>query len=191
MQKPFTDHNLERIARLGGGIAVQNRIAYQAEDFLQHYGSAELAQTPPVRKMLAMGLPVGGGTDSTRVSSYNPWLSLEWLVTGKSVGGLQMYGDENILNRMEALRIWTKGSAWFTGEDKQKGAIAVGEYADFAVLDRDYLNVPDVEIRETTADLTVVGGTVVHAQNQFESLAPELPKLKPNWSPVLKYGGYV
>ena len=49
--------------------------------------TTELAQTPPVRKMLELGLPVGDGTDSTRVSSYNPWLSLEWLVTGKSVGG--------------------------------------------------------------------------------------------------------
>ncbi len=186
----ITDRNLERIARLGGGIAVQNRIAYQAEDFIRHYGSAELAQTPPVRKMLEMGLPVGGGTDSTRVSSYNPWLSLEWLVTGKSVGGLQMYGDENILNRMEALRIWTKGSAWFTGEEQQKGAIVAGEYADFAVLDRDYLTVPDAEIREITADLTAVGGRIVHAQNQFESLAPKIPELKPNWSPVIAYGGY-
>lgn len=186
----ITDHNLERIARLDGGIAIQNRIAYQAEDFLQHYGTAELAQTPPVRKMLKLGLPVGGGTDSTRVSSYNPWLSLEWLITGKSVGGLQMYGEENILNRMEALRIWTKGSAWFTGEEKQKGAIAAGEYADFAMLDRDYLNVPDSEIRETTADLTAVGGKIVHAQNAFKSYATELPELKPNWSPVIKYGGY-
>lgn len=163
----ITEHNLERIARLGGGIAVQNRIAYQAEDFLQHYGAAELAQTPPLRKMIQMGLPVGGGTDSTRVSSYNPWLSLEWLVTGKSIGGLQMYGDE-----------------------MQKGAIAVGEYADFAVLDRDYLSILDSEIRETTSDLTVVGGKIVHAQNRLEAYSPELPELKPNWSPVVNYGGY-
>lgn len=186
----ITEHNLERIARLGGGIAIQNRIAYQAEDFLHHYGAAELAQTPPVRKMLNMGLPVGGGTDSTRVSSYNPWLSLEWLVTGKSVGGLPMYGEDNLLDRLEALRIWTKGSAWFTGEEQHKGAIAEGEYADFAILDRDFLRIPDAEIRDITASLTAVGGQVVYAQNTFHEHDPRLPALEPSWSPVLTYGGF-
>ena len=137
-----------------------------------------------------MGIPVGGGTDSTRVSSYNPWLSLEWLVTGKSVGGLQMYGDDNILNRTEALRIWTKGSAWFTGEEKVKGSITPGEYADFAILDRDFLSVPDGEIRDITSNLTTVGGTIVHADGPFENRSPNLPDLKPNWSPVLTFGGY-
>ncbi|MGB0370295.1 MAG: amidohydrolase [Opitutales bacterium] len=168
----ITDVNLEKIARLGGGIAVQNRIAYQAEDFINQYGAEELKQTPPIRKMLQMGIPVGGGTDSTRVSSYNPWLSLEWLVTGKSLGGLQMYGDENILDRMEALKIWTKGSAWFTGEDAKKGSIEVGQYADFAMLDRDYLNIPDEEVRLCRSDLTVVGGRVVHGNGHFEQYAP-------------------
>ncbi len=185
-----TDVNLEKIARLGGGIAVQNRIAYQAEDFLLHYGAEELAQTPPIRKMLQMGIPVGAGTDSTRVASYNPWLSLEWLVTGKSLGGLQMYGDENILDRMEALKLWTKGSAWFTGEDDVKGSITSGEYADFAVLSKDYLSVPDREIRSLTSVLTSVGGRVVHAAGKFKEHAPALPKLTPAWSPVNVYGGY-
>ena len=186
----FTEQNIERIARLGGGIAVQNRIAYQAEDFLRQYGAAELAQTPPLRKMLNMGIPVGGGTDSTRVSSYNPWLSLKWMVTGKSVGGLQMYGEENLLERLEALRAWTKGSAWFTGEDKDKGAIAAGEYADFAILDRDYLQVADAEIRDITSNLTVVGGSVVFAKDAHAEHCPDIPALKPSWSPVNVYGGY-
>ncbi len=186
----ITEYNLERIAKLGGGIAVQNRIAYQAEDFLRQYGSAELAQTPPLRKMLKMGIPVGGGTDSTRVSSYNPWLSLEWMITGKSVGGLQIYGDENRLERLEALRLWTKGSAWFTKEEKDKGSITKGEYADFAILDRDYLNVPDAEIRDITANLTVVGGRVVYGANRFEHMSQKLPELLPSWSPVKYYGGY-
>ncbi|MEM0968304.1 MAG: amidohydrolase [Verrucomicrobiota bacterium] len=186
----ITDHNLEKIQRLGGGIAVQNRIAYQAEDFLKHYGAEELSQTPPVRKMLDMGIPVGGGTDSTRVSSYNPWLSLEWLVTGKSLGGWQMYGDDKILNRLEALRVWTKGSAWFTTEEKDKGSIEVGQLADFALLDRDYLNVPDAEIRLIRSNLTVVGGRVVHGSDRYQEHAPTLPGLLPEWSPVNEFGGY-
>ena len=186
----ITEKNMERIARLGGGIAVQNRIAYQADDFLLHYGAAELEQTPPVRKMLDMGLPVGGGTDSTRVASYNPWLSLEWLTTGKSLGGLQMYGDNNLLTRLEALRVWTKGSAWFTSEEKEKGSIEKGQRADFTVLDRPYLEIPDKEIRNTRALLTAVDGTIVYSAGAFAHLAPEIPELEPEWSPVNRFGGY-
>lgn len=186
----ITDANLEKVARLGGGIAIQNRIAYQAQDFVEQYGPEELAQTPPVRKMLEMGIPVGGGTDSTRVSSYNPWLSLEWLVTGKSLGGFQMYGDENILDRLEALRIWTKGSAWFTGEEKEKGAIEKGQLADFALLDRDYLDIPDSEVRMIRSDMTVVGGRIVHGNGRYEKYAPVVPSLRPGWSPVNEFGGF-
>ena len=79
------DHNIERIAKLGGGIAVQHRMAYQGEDFVQRYGYKRAERTPPVRRMLDMGIPVGGGTDATRVASYNPWVSLSWLVTGKTL----------------------------------------------------------------------------------------------------------
>ena len=186
----ITDVNLEKIARLGGGIAIQNRISYQAQDFLDQYGAVELAQTPPIRKMFDLGIPVGGGTDSTRVSSYNPWLSLEWLITGKSLGGIQMYGDENILSRMEALKIWTKGSAWFTGEEDKKGSIETGQLADFALLDRDYLNILDSEVRLCRADMTVVGGRIVHGKGPYQKYAPTLPKLKPGWSPVNTYGGF-
>lgn len=100
-----------------------------------------------------------------------------------------MYGDENILNRMEALKLWTKGSAWFTGEEALKGSISKGEYADFAVLNKDYLSVPDREIRALTSNLTSVGGRIVHGDGKFKDLAPTLPKLTPDWSPVNKYGG--
>ena len=101
-----------------------------------------------------------------------------------------MYGDENILDRMQALKIWTKGSAWFTGEDEKKGSIETGQFADFALLDRDYLNIPDSEVRLCRADLTVVGGRVVHGNGRFEEYAPGLPKLRPGWSPVNTYGGF-
>src|SRR6266700_6407046 len=94
----FIDHaetisqlNIERIAALGGGIAIQHRMAYQGEYFRDRYGEAALQRTPPIREMLCSGLPVGAGTDATRVASYNPFVSLYWLITGKTVGGLSMY----------------------------------------------------------------------------------------------------
>ncbi len=78
----ISDRNIERIKALGGGIAVQNRMAFQGEYFVERYGAKQAERTPPIRRMLELGVPVGAGTDATRVSSYNPWLSLYWLVTG-------------------------------------------------------------------------------------------------------------
>ena len=84
----ISDRNLERVKALGGGIAIQHRMAYQGEYFIDRYGKQAAERTPPVRKMLELGIPVGAGTDATRVASYNPWVSLYWLVTGKTVGGV-------------------------------------------------------------------------------------------------------
>ena len=187
----FSDKTLERIAELGLGIAIQNRICYQAEDFVERYGAASLAQTPPVRKMLKMGIPVGGGTDATRVSSYNPWYSIHWLATGKSRGGRQMYGDDNILTRDEALQLWTTGSSWFTGDYGRKGAIQKGQLADFSILNQDVMTVPDALIPRTHAKLTAVGGKVVHAYDAFEKFAPKaIPAVSPDWSPLYRTGDF-
>ncbi len=77
----ISDRNIERVAALGGGIAVQHRMAYQGDDFIERYGAKAAEATPPIARMLAAGVPVGGGTDATRVASYNPWVALWWLVT--------------------------------------------------------------------------------------------------------------
>ncbi|NRB59050.1 MAG: amidohydrolase [Winogradskyella sp.] len=187
----FSERTLERIAKLEMGIAVQNRIAYQAEDFVERYGPAALAQTPPIKKMLKMGIPVGGGTDATRVSSYNPWYSIHWLATGQSRGGRQMYGDDNILTREEAIRLWTVGSSWFTGDMGRKGAIQEGQLADFTILNQDVMEVPDALIPRTHSKLTAVGGKIVHAYNEFQKFAPPaLPDVAPDWSPLYRTGDF-
>src|SRR5262249_44679456 len=150
----FFDHaetvstrNLERIRALGGGIAVQHRMAYQGEYFVDHYGAEAAARTPPVSEMLAMGLPVSAGTDATRVASYNPWVCLYWLVTGKTVGGLALYPEANLLTREQALRLYTQAGPWFTSEDGKKGMLAAGQYADLAVLSDDYFAVEPERIK--------------------------------------------
>ncbi len=185
-----TERNLERIARLGGGIAVQHRMMYQGEDFVARYGAAAAARTPPVARMLEMGLPVSAGTDATRVASYNPWVSLAWLVTGRTLGGMRLYPPHNLLDRETALRMWTEKVGWFSNETGKKGQIVPGQLADFAILDRDYFSVPEDEIRHITSVLTAVGGTVVHGSDDFAGLAPPLPKAMPDWSPVNRFGGY-
>lgn len=185
------EEELRRIKAMGGGIAVQDRMAFAGEVFVARYGEEAARHAPPIRKMLEMGIPVGAGTDSTRVSSYNPWPALYWLVSGKTVGGTQLFAEDNKLSRGEALRLFTVGSAWFSQEEGVKGRIAPGQYADFAVLSEDYFSVPEERIKDIESVLTVVGGKVVHAAAPFDDIAPPaLPPVSPAWSPVAHFGGY-
>jgi predicted amidohydrolase YtcJ len=185
------DENIERIAKLGGGIAVQHRMAYQGEYFVERYGHGAAENTPPVKRMLDMGVKVSAGTDATRVASYNPWVSLYWLTQGKTLGGLRLYPERSCLDRETALRMWTEDVTWFSNEEGLKGRVAVGHYADLAVLDRDYFTVPGDEIQDISAVLTIVGGRIVHGANAFADLAPPLPPAMPDWSPVRAgFGGY-
>jgi len=193
----FIDHaetisprNIDRIRALGGGIAIQHRMAYQGERFIERYGKAKAEQSPPVKRMLAAGVPLGAGTDATRVASYNPFVSLYWLISGKTVGGTTLYTEENRLDRMDALRLWTAGSAWFSSEQGRKGALAPGQLADLAVLSADYFSIPDEDIKRLESVLTLVGGKAVHAAAEFAALAPPALPVLPAWSPVAKFGGY-
>src|SRR5882672_9471009 len=151
-----SDRNLERIKALGGGVAIQHRMAFQGEYFVNRYGAKAAERTPPVRRMLDLGIPVGAGTDATRVASYNPWVSLYWLVTGKTVGGLALYSKANRLSREEALMLYTKGSSWFSGESGKKGAIVIGQLADVTALTEDYMSVAEEKIKGIESVLTIV-----------------------------------
>jgi predicted amidohydrolase YtcJ len=186
----ISDQSIDRIAALEGGIAVQHRMAYQGEYFVERYGAKAAETTPPIARMLAAGLPVGAGTDATRVASYNPWVSLAWLVTGRTVGGTRLYPPANRLDREQALRLWTESNAWFSTEPGKKGRIAVGELADLAVLSGDYFTVPEDEIAHLSAVLTLLGGEAVHGAGDFAGLAPPLPPAAPDWAPVRSFGGY-
>lgn len=185
-----TDRNLERIKKLGGGIAVQHRMAFQGEYFVDRYGKEAAKNSPPLRRMLDMGVPVGGGTDATRVASYNPFVSLYWLATGKTVGGLSLYGNRNILGREEALRLWTTGSAYKSSEEDVKGSLSPGMYADLAVLSNDFMSIPDEAIKDIVSVLTVVGGKIVYAANEYSAHDAPLPPASPDWAPVGYFGGY-
>jgi predicted amidohydrolase YtcJ len=123
-----TDAQLERVRALGGGIAVQDRMYFQGELYWKQYG-AQTRQMPAIKKMLALGLPVGLGTDGTRVSSFGPWPSVYWAATGKTAGGLQTWRKEDIPSRFQALQLMTRGSAWMSNEEKVKGQIRPGQYA--------------------------------------------------------------
>jgi predicted amidohydrolase YtcJ len=186
----ITDRSIDRIAALGGGVAVQHRMAYQGEYFVERYGASAAEATPPFARMLEKGVRVSAGTDATRVASYNPWVSLAWLVSGRTVAGMRLYPQCNCVDRDTALRMWTENVTWFSNEEGRKGRIEAGQFADLIVPDRDYLSCPETDIPDTTSLLTMVGGKIVFAAGPFSEFDSPVPPAMPDWSPVRKYGGY-
>lgn len=184
-----TDEQLKRVKALGGGIAVQDRMYFQGEAYWKQYGP-QTRQMPPIKKMLELGLPVGLGTDGTRVSSYGPWPSVYWAATGKTAGGMSTWQARDVLSRFQALQLMTRGSAWMSNEEKVKGTIKAGQYADLVILPRDYFTMDVEKIKNLESELTIVNGNVVYAAGPYQALAPQLPAVSPGWSPVKYFGGY-
>ncbi|WON78863.1 amidohydrolase [Serratia sp. UGAL515B_01] len=187
----ISEKSIDRIAALGGGIAVQHRMAYQGEFFVERYGARAAEATPPIKRIMEKGVKVSAGTDATRVASYNPWVSLSWMITGKTVGGLGLYPRHNLLDRETALRMWTENVAWFSNEEGKRGRIEVGQFADLIVPSKDFFSIPEDEISFLTSDLTVVGGKIVYGAGEFTSLDDNpLPPAMPDWSPTRTFKGY-
>lgn len=198
----FIDHaetvaerDIARIKALGGGIAIQHRMAFQGEYFMQRYGPLVAETAPPIALMRERGVPLGAGTDGTRVATYNPWVSLYWLVSGKTVGGTQMHRNRNTVSRLDALRLWTASNAWFCYDEGKKGVIAPGAYANLAVLSADFLSVPAEAIRSIESLLTIVDGKVAFAAEPSAALLPPVAAatqlaISPALSPVTRFGGY-
>lgn len=192
-QKPYNDVSRRRFlsyAGAGSGMAMQARMAYAGEFFQQRYGKRMTRNSPPLRHVVDAGLPLGLGSDATRVASYNPWLTLYWATTGRSVGGNVLHGPSQRLNREEALFHHTVGSAWLSQEELLKGRIKPGQFADLAILNAPYLDVSDGVLRDIESDVTVMNGKVVYSKGDVsEKIAPLAP-IEPAWSPVRQYPGY-
>lgn len=186
----ITVENLQRVKNLGGGIAIQHRMAFQGEAFIRRYGKKAAENTPPVKDMIEMGIPIGMGSDATRVSSYNPWIGLYWLSTGKTIGGTKHQGDRNVLDRVTALKLYTQGSAKLVKLDADRGILKENYLADFAILSDDYFSTADEKILDITSNVTVVNGEIVYADSIFKGLINPLPKAIPEWSPINFFGGY-
>ena len=184
-----SEENLKRIKALGGGIAIQHRMAYQGENFIKRYGKKAALTAPPVKKILEMNVSVALGTDGTRVASYNPWVALYWITTGKTIGGASVMAKENTLDRTTALKLYS-----FNGyqliKEQDKGKIQTGYVADLLILSDDYFSVDEEKILSITSQLTIVDGKIVYGDGEFKNIAPAKVNAIPAWSPVNYYGGY-
>ena len=162
---------------LGVGWTMQDALYFRGEAFLGQRGADAARHAPPIVTGLHMGIHIGGGTDAHRVMSYTPFVSLQWMLDGKTVGGVPMRAPEELPTREEALRIYTLGSAWFAGWDGKMGSLTPGELADFAVLDQDYETVPTERVGATRSLLTVIGGRMVYAAGPYRDLEkPDTPR---------------
>jgi predicted amidohydrolase YtcJ len=162
--------SLKRMKAMGVGWLMQNAFYFRGEAFLGQRGVEAAATAPPIVSALRLGLPVGGGTDAHRVMWPSPFASLQWMLDGKTLGGVATRVEAERPSRMEALRLYTQGSAWFTFDDDKRGALEVGKLADLAVLSKDYLTVPLDEIGTITSLITMVGGRVVYATGTYAAL---------------------
>jgi len=158
---------IARLKALGAGVLIQDRLVFSGDDILKNWSPEMVRRAPPIQSLLKAGVPVGGGTDATQVAPYPPFRSLWWFVTGKTIDGRQVRGPEELVTRDQALRIYTTGSAWFSGDEQRLGSIEVGKLADLIVTSADYLTVPEDQIPAIESLLTVVGGKTVYAASPF------------------------
>jgi predicted amidohydrolase YtcJ len=164
-----TPQTIDRIKRLRGGITVQSRMALTGERTAEEWGLEKARNTPPWRAMRESGIELAPGSGGFEVANYSPMVALWWIITGKTVGGAAIRDPRQNLSRAEALRLYTLGAAWSTFEEGRRGSIEVGKHADLAVLNADYLTVPEEQIRSLHSLLTIVGGRIVYAAAPFEA----------------------
>ncbi len=163
-------HSLARMKAMNVGWLVQNAFYFRGETFLVQQGLEAARLSPAIRRGLDMGVRIGAGTDAHRVMWYAPFVSLQWMLDGTTVGGVALRTPDELLDRLEALRLYTEGSAWFSFDEDRRGSLAVGKLADLAVLDQDYLTVPTERIGGTRSLLTMVGGRIVYAAGPYAAL---------------------
>jgi predicted amidohydrolase YtcJ len=120
--------SLGRMKAMGVGWLMQNAFYFRGEAFLGQRGLDAARAAPPIVSALRMGLKVGGGTDAHRVMWYSPFVSLQWMLDGKTITGTPTRGPEELPTRIEALRLYSEGSAWFVFDDDTRGALATSPF---------------------------------------------------------------
>ncbi|MEZ5404487.1 MAG: amidohydrolase [Bryobacteraceae bacterium] len=166
---------IERAAKLGVAFDVQPQWHhFDGPALAPVFGPERTKWFLPLRAMLDAGIVVAGGSDHMikfdprkSINAYHPFYAMWMTVTRKTATG-EVLGGEQRITREEALRLWTANPAWLTFEEQEKGTIEAGKLADFTVIDRDYLRVPEDEIKEIEAVQTVVGGKTVYESPAFK-----------------------
>lgn len=114
----------------------------------------------PWRSLLNGGAVLCNGTDAP-VEPLDPYANFHAAVTRSMSGGALFFPGE-ALSREQALRAATAAGAYAAFQERELGALSPGMRADLVVLNQDILSVPDAQLRDTRADLTILGGRIVY-----------------------------
>jgi predicted amidohydrolase YtcJ len=153
----------QRINDLGLVISTQFHPYMAAQNMVYYWGEERAAKTMRMRDWLDAGLTVGGGSDWTLLPADPFWIIYFWVTRDTRLGGT--IGPDQRISREEALRVMTINNAYITFEENIKGSLEPGKLADLVVLSDDILTVPDSQIRDIAAQLTMVGGRIVHGDS--------------------------
>jgi predicted amidohydrolase YtcJ len=165
-----SEDSLKRMQSLGLIWGVQDGLYFGGERLQKEVGTEAAKQMPRIATAMRLGLTVAGGTDAHRVSSYNPFVSLQWYLDGTTIGGVQTRGADEAPSRRQALEMYTRNSALMANDDDKRGTLEPGKFADLAVLSADYLTAPVKEIGKIRSVLTMVGGEAVYADAPFANV---------------------
>jgi hypothetical protein len=151
--------DVARMHALGMMVSINSRPTVIFDDLVaaQHDKAYDM---PPLKLISDSGLVWGIGTDATVVAPINPFYTLWWLSTGKTMDGRLATHDP--VSREAALIAHTRSNAYFLFREAELGSLEPGKLADMAVLDRDYLTVPVDEILDIAPVMTVMDGRVVY-----------------------------
>ena len=149
----ITDDLIQAVVDLGIGVNIQGT------SYTGALGATPSG--PPFRKLLDAGIPAGGGSDATNVAALNPWLMMYYMTTGKNNAG-DILNPGQTISRLEALRLYTIGSAYLSFDDDRLGTIEKGKLADLVVLSDDPLTASDDRLRKISSVLTFQAGKIVH-----------------------------
>jgi predicted amidohydrolase YtcJ len=162
-----SEASLQRMKALGLIWGVQDGLYFGGERLQQEVGAEAAKAMPRISTAMKLGLTVAGGTDAHRVSSYNPFVALQWYLDGTTIGGTVTREAAEAPSRRQALEMYTRNSAFMANDDIRRGTLEPGKLADLAVLDADYMTAPVKAIGRIRSVLTMVGGDVVYAAAPF------------------------
>ena len=166
-----SEDSLRRMKALGLIWGVQDGLYFGGERLQKDVGVEAAKEMPRIATAMKLGLTVAGGTDAHRVSSYNPFVALQWYLDGTTIGGVRTRENAEAPSRRQALEMYTRNSAFMANDDDTRGTLEPGKFADLAVLSADYLTAPVQDIGRIKSLLTMVGGKVVYAGEPFANLA--------------------
>src|SRR5260370_2273640 len=127
---------------LGLMWGVQEGLYLGGERLLHEVGVEAAGRLPPIATALRLGLTVAGGTDAHRVSSYNPFVALQWYLDGTTIGGVKTRGSAEAPSRRQSLEMYTRNPAFMANADDRRGALEPGKFAHLALLSSDSRTAP-------------------------------------------------